>query len=81
MQSLDYKLKTSNTSYGHLRQHGAQHRHRPSGLPAPQLYCRLSHQARAQDAAEWCQHLLGNLTRFTFKGLGVKRPGVPLLHY
>ena len=30
---------------------GAQHRHRPRGLPAPQLH--------AQDAAEWCQHLLG----------------------
>ena len=40
---------------GHLRRHGAQHRHRPRGLPAPQLHCRLSHRARAQDAAEWCQ--------------------------
>ena len=27
---------------------------RPCGLPAPQLHCRLSHRARAQDAAEWC---------------------------
>ena len=26
---------------------------------APQLHCRLSHRARAQDAAEWCQHPLG----------------------
>ena len=39
---------------GHLRRHGAQHRHRPRGLPAPQLHCRLS-----QDAGEWCQHPLG----------------------
>ena len=43
---------------GHLRRHGAQHRHWPRGLPAPQLHCRLSHRARAQDAAEWCQHLV-----------------------
>ena len=43
---------------GYLRRHGAQHRHRPRGLPAPQLHCRLSHRARAQDAAEWCQHPL-----------------------
>ena len=43
---------------GHLRRHGAQHRHRPRGLPAPQLHCRLSHRVRAQDAAEWCQHPL-----------------------
>ena len=26
---------------GCLRRHGAQHRHRPRGLPAPQLHCRL----------------------------------------
>ena len=50
---------------GHLRRHGAQHRHRPRGLPAPQLHCRLSHRARAQDAAE----SLGHLAQFTFKGL------------
>ena len=47
---------------GHLRRHGAQHRHRPRGLPAPQLHCRLSHRARAQDAAEWCQHPLRRRT-------------------
>ena len=51
---------------GHLRRHGAQHRHRPRGPPAPQLHCRLSHRARA---AEWCQHPLGRPCRFTFKGL------------
>ena len=54
---------------GYLRRHGAQHRHRPRGLPAPQLHCRLSHRARAQDAAEWCQHPLGRPCPFTFKGL------------
>ena len=32
---------------GYLRRRGAQHRHRPRGLPAPQLHCRLSHRARA----------------------------------
>ena len=57
---------------GYLRRHGAQHRHRPCGLPAPQLHCRLSHRARAPDATEWCQRPLrqpGNLARFTFKAL------------
>ena len=54
---------------GYLRRHGAQHRHRPCGLPAPQLHCRLSDRARAQDAIEWCQHPLGRPARFTFKGL------------
>ena len=45
------------------------HRRRPRGLPAPQLHCRLSHRARAQDAAEWCQPRSGDLARFTFKGV------------
>ena len=54
---------------GYLRRHGAQHRHRPRGLPAPQLHCRLSHRARAQDAAEWCQHSLGQPCPVHFKGL------------
>ena len=69
---------------GYLRRHSAQHRHRPRRLPAPQLHCRLSHRARAQDAAEWCS---GDFARFTFKGLDgtmtkrEKRPGVPLLHF
>ena len=47
----------------YLRRHGAQHRHRPRGLPAPQLHCRLSVRARAQDATEWCQHPLGRPCR------------------
>ena len=51
---------------GHLRRHGGQHRHRPRGLPAPQLHCRLSHRARAQDAVSTRS---GDLARFTFKGL------------
>ena len=53
-----------------LRRHGAQHRHRPRGLPAPQLHCRLSHRARAQDAAEWCQHSLGRPCPVHLQGPG-----------
>ena len=55
---------------GHLRRHGAQHRHRPRGLPAPQLHCRLSHRAHAQDAAEWCQHPLGRPCPVHLQGPG-----------
>ena len=54
---------------GYLRRHGAQHRHRPHGLPAPQLHCRLSHRARAQDAASGVSTRSGDLARLTFKGL------------
>ena len=50
-----------------LRRHGAQHQHGPRGLPAPQLHCRLSDRARAQDATVSAR--LGDLARFTFKGL------------
>ena len=35
---------------GDLRRHGAQHRHRPRWLPAPQLHRGLPDRARAQDA-------------------------------
>ena len=55
---------------GYLRRHGAQHRHRPGGLPAPQLHCRLSHRARAQDAAEWRQHSLGRPCPVHLQGPG-----------
>ena len=55
---------------GYLRRHGAQHRHRPRGQPAPQLHCRLSHRARAQDAAEWCQHPLGRPCPVHLQGPG-----------
>ena len=48
---------------GHLRRHGAQHRHRPRGLPAPQLHCRLSHQARAQMPLSGVSTRLGDLAR------------------
>ena len=40
------------------------------GLPAPQLHCRLSHRARAQDAAEWCQHSLGRPCPVHLQGPG-----------
>ena len=55
---------------GHLRRHGAQHRHRPRGLPAPQLHCRLSHRVRAEDGAEWCQHPLGRPCPVHLQGPG-----------
>ena len=55
---------------GYLRRHGAQHRDRARGLPAPQLHCRLSHRARAQDAAEWCQHPLGRPCPVHLQGPG-----------
>ena len=44
---------------GDLRRHGAQHRHRPRGLPAPQLHSGLPDGASAQDAPQWCQHSFG----------------------
>ena len=44
---------------GDLRRHGAQHRHRPRWLPAPQLHRRLPDGASAQDAPQWCQHSFG----------------------
>ena len=40
------------------------------GLPAPQPHCRLSHRARAQDAAEWCQHPLGRPCPVHLQGPG-----------
>ena len=44
---------------GDLRRHGAQHRHRPRWLPAPQLHRGLPDRASAQDAPQWRQHSLG----------------------
>ena len=55
---------------GYLRRHGAQHRHRPRGLPAPQLHCRLSDRACAQDATEWRQHPLGRPCPVHLQGPG-----------
>ena len=44
---------------GDLRRHGAQHRHRPRWLPAPQLHRGLLDRASAQDAPQWRQRLFG----------------------
>ena len=41
-----------------------------NGLPAPQLHCRLSRRARAQDAAEWRQHPLGRPCPVHLQGPG-----------
>ena len=44
---------------GDLRRHGAQHRHQPRRLPAPQLHRWLPDGASAQDAPQWRQHSFG----------------------
>ena len=54
---------------GDLRRHGAQHRHRPRWLPAPQLHRKLPDRASAQDAPQRRQHSLERPGSFTFKAL------------
>ena len=43
---------------GDLRRHGAQHRHRPRWLPAPQLHRGLPDRASAQDAPQVLQTMV-----------------------
>ena len=53
---------------GHLQRHGAQHRHRPCGLPATQLH-RFATERVPKMPLSGVSTRLGDLARFTFKGL------------
>ena len=54
---------------GDLRRHGAQHRHRPRWLPAPQLHRGLPDRGSAQMPLSGVSTRSGDLARFTFKAL------------
>ena len=56
-------------SCGDLQRHGAQHRHRPRGLPAPQLHGGLPDRARTENPLSGVSTRSGNLALFTFKAL------------
>ena len=63
VEGFDESTSTSLGPCGDLRRHGAQHRHRPRWLPAPQLYRRLPDGASAQDAPQWRQRSFGRPSR------------------
>ena len=61
LSSLQYPHNLPLGPCGDLRRHGAQHQHRPCGLPAPQLHRGMPLSGVSTRS--------GDLARFTFKAL------------